>query len=463
LADLGAEVKVFYDTTTTRLHAKAWHFQRASGLSTAYIGSSNLTHSAQVAGLEWNLRVAGARNPTVLERIAAVFDTYWSGGDFVDYEPAQFRAQSAPQRSTVAVLSPFEVRPYPFQERLLEQIALARDRDRGHHRNLLVAATGTGKTVMAAVDYTRQTKVPGRHRLLFVAHRKEILQQSLSTFRHVMRDASFGELWVAGHRPEQFESVFASIQSVRAAGVDNIPPDHFDVVIVDEFHHAAASSDTALLERVQPRELLGLTATPERGDGQSVLDWFDGRIAAELRVWDAIDQQRLSPFSYYGISDDLDLGQIPWKRGSGYDVQGLSNLVTGNEVWASKVIRALEDHVADVGNIRRLGFCVSLDHAAFMAGVFQTAGIPAVAVSGKTPDAERNQVLGDLTAGRVNVVFSVDLFNEGVDVPRVDTLLLLPPNGQRYPISSATRTRPSAPRGQGQLPRARLRGPAPRA
>src|SRR5690606_19560469 len=160
------------------------------------------------------------------------------------------------------VLSPTELRPEPFQERLLEQIALAREQ--GHHRNLLVAATGTGKTVMAAIDYARLRERLPRARLLFVAHRKEILERSLRTFRQALRSHSFGELWVDGARPSMYEHVFAAIQSLNATGVEHIDPAHFDVVIVDEFHHAAAGSYQALLARVQPVELLGLTATPER-------------------------------------------------------------------------------------------------------------------------------------------------------------------------------------------------------
>lgn len=425
LQDLGADVRVSYDTSSTRLHAKAWHFHRNTGFSTAYIGSSNLTHSAQVDGLEWNVRVSGARNPTVLEKIDAVFETYWHGGDFVPYDPKEFAERTRVSPGPSLVLSPVEVRPFPFQERLLEELALAREQ--GHHRNLLVAATGTGKTVMAAVDYRRLRHTLPRARLLFVAHREEILQQSLATFRHALRDGEFGELWVGGKRPQDFEHVFASIQSLSAQGYESLDPAHFDVVIVDEFHHAAAHSYTRLLEHVNPRELLGLTATPERADGLDILQWFDGRIAAELRLWDAIDQQRLSPFIYYGVHDELDLTEIPWKRGRGYDVDALTNLLTANDLWAGKVIQALEERVANVNEIRTLGFCVSVQHAQFMARVFNQAGIRSTAVWGNTPNDERKAALAKLASGETKVVFSVDLFNEGIDVPRVDTLLLLRP------------------------------------
>lgn len=280
---------------------------------------------------------------------------------------------------------------------------------------------------MAAVDYARLRKRLPRARLLFVAHRAEILEQSRATFAHALRDGNFGEYWVRGRRPEEFEHVFASIQSLNAAGLESLAPDHFDVVIVDEFHHAAAASYERLLNHVQPAELLGLTATPERSDGQPILQWFDGRIAAELRLWDAIDQHRLSPFAYFGIADALDLRDIPWKRGTGYDVDGLTNLITGTDVWARGVLKQFGEHVGRVSEARTLGFCVSVDHARYMARVFSAHGVPSVAVSADTPEDQRRAALEDLRARRTNVVFAVDLFNEGVDVPEVDTLLMLRP------------------------------------
>lgn len=425
LQQLGADVRVSYDTTGTRLHAKSWLFHRESGFSTAYIGSSNLTHSAQVTGLEWNVRVSGARNPDVVSKVAAVFESYWNSGDFVPFNSDVFAEQTAADRGSAFALSPIELRPEPFQERLLEQVALSRQQ--GHHRNLLVSATGTGKTVMAAVDYARLRERLPRARLLFVAHRKEILEQSLRTFRHALRSHSFGELWVDGRRPSLYEHVFASIQSLNVTSLSAIDPAHFDIVIIDEFHHAAAQSYQALLAWITPVELLGLTATPERSDGLPILDLFDGRIAAELRLWDAIDQQRLSPFSYFGIHDGLDLRQVPWRRGRGYDPEALTNLLTGNDAAARLVAKELERRVDGLSRMRALGFCVSIDHARFMARVFNEVGINSTAVWGDTPAQERQQALDDLSEKRINVLFSVDLFNEGVDLPLVDTLCLLRP------------------------------------
>ena len=427
LVDLGAQVRVSYDLSTTRLHAKAWLFNRPSGFSTAYIGSSNLTHSAQVAGLEWNVRISGARNPDVIEKVRAVFDSYWESSDFVPFDAEEFSNHMAKEQTSgpLVFLSPVAVTPLPFQSRLLEQLELARTR--GHHRNLLVSATGTGKTVMAALDYARLRQHLPSGRLLFVAHRQEILDQSQATFRHVLREPNFGEQWIGGKRPQKFDHVFASVQSLHRADLDFLEQQHFDMVIVDEFHHAAAKSYGRLLDHVQPVELLGLTATPERSDGLPVLGWFDDRIAAELRLWDAIDQQYLTPFVYYGIHDGTDLRNVAWRRGSGYEVEALTNVYTASDAWAQQVIKEFAEHIDDLSTVRALGFCVSVYHAQFMARLFNQAGIAAAAVWGETPENERREALAALADGRLRVLFSVDLFNEGVDLPSVDALLMLRP------------------------------------
>ena len=426
LQDLGAEVRVSYDTSGTRLHAKAWLFHRESGFSTAYVGSSNLTHSAQVSGLEWNVRVSEARNRAVIEKLAAVFESYWQQADFELYDPERFAGAVGRERPSLSLhLPPTEIRLEPFQERLLEQIALAREE--GRHRNLLVSATGTGKTVMAAVDFARLRTRYSRARLLFIAHRDEILTQAQGTFAHALRDPSFGERWVGGERPTRWDHVFASIQSLNANSLDQLDPAYFDVVIIDEFHHAAASSYERVLGRLKPRELLGLTATPERSDGLPILQWFGDRISAELRLWDAIDQHKLVPFSYFGVSDSLDLSEIPWTRGRGYDTTALTSVITSTDVWARQVLKQCAEYLGPLNRVRALGFCVSVEHAHYMARIFAEYGVAARAVDGSTPAAEREDALRALAAGSVNVVFSVDLFNEGVDVPAVDTLLMLRP------------------------------------
>jgi superfamily II DNA or RNA helicase/HKD family nuclease len=430
LASIGAEIKVSYDTKTTRLHAKAWLFERLSGFSTAFVGSSNLTHSAMLDGVEWNVRFAQASTPDLIDKFKAAFESYWASPDYEPYDPDRDadRFDRAVRCTVITEASPifhFDLQPWPFQREMLQHLEAERDR---HHRyrNLVVAATGTGKTLVAAFDYRRIRERLQNPSLLFVAHRREILLQSLSAYRAVLRDGAFGELFVDGHRPAEGRHVFASIQSLAQVSLDDIAPDAFDVVVVDEFHHAAASTYERLLTHLRPRILLGLTATPERTDGQSVLKWFDGRIAVELRLWDALERGLLCPFQYFGLHDDTDLSRVQWSR-RGYDVAALQNVYTGNQGRVSLVIKAIWDKITNPRAMRALGFCVSVVHARFMASEFSRHGLPSKAVSAETSSDQREGALRDLKDGKINVLFCVDLFNEGVDVPEVDTVLFLRP------------------------------------
>ncbi|MBO0731597.1 MAG: DEAD/DEAH box helicase family protein, partial [Acidimicrobiaceae bacterium] len=426
LAAMGADVKVSYEVGATRLHAKAWLFERNSGFSTAYVGSSNLSHTALHEGIEWNVRLTQHSSPRLLDRFRATFETYWADERFDAYEREKFiQAIGAIRRDNVLPMAMLEVRPLDFQARMLERLEVERERfDR--HRNLIVAATGTGKTVLAALDYDRLAREWNGARLLFVAHRQEILTQSLATFRAVVRDGNFGELMVGGNRPVIGDHVFASIQSLAQVDLDQLPADHYDVVIIDEFHHAAAPTYRRLLDHVRPRELVGLTATPERTDLQDITDWFDHHISAELRLWEAIDYGYLSPFQYFGISDGSNLETVAFKRGR-YDLDELDRVYTGNDARVRIIVDAIGRLIEDPPSMRAFGYCVSVDHARFMARRFTELGIPSVAVTGSTPDHERHQALEDLRWRRVNCVFSVEVFNEGVDVPTIDTVLFLRP------------------------------------
>lgn len=434
--DFGAEVRVQYDSQRTRLHAKAWLFERQTGFDTAYVGSSNLSRAALLDGVEWNVRLSRVATPALLDKFQATFETYWNDRTYELYDPDRDRdrlddalaeASGRKQHSGVTLtLSGLQVRPFAYQLEMLEALEAERTlHDR--HANLVVAATGTGKTVVAALDYQRlaQDQVP-RPSLLFVAHRREILHQSLRTYREVLADGDFGELYVGGARPERWRHVFASVQSLTSFGVENIPPDAFDIVVVDEFHHAQAATYRRLIEHLEPRELLGLTATPERTDGLDVREFFGGRTAVELRLWDALGADLLCPFHYFAVADNTDLRSISWRRGR-YDEQELQNVYTGNDARVSIVLSQLRDKVLGPGRMRALGFCVGVDHARFMASAFTRAGIPARAVSGDTPPMEREQALRDLKDRKVNVLFAADLFNEGLDLPDVDTVLFLRP------------------------------------
>ena len=425
LKNIGAQVKISYDTSSTRLHAKAWLFYRESGFSTVYIGSSNLTHTAQATGLEWNVRASQRLNPELIDAFERTFSTYWEDPHFEDFDAERFSQATALARRDDRILTPFTIEPYSFQRQMLDRLEV--ERNRGHRNNLIVAATGTGKTVVAALDYRRLRSTEKRARLLFVAHRNEILQQSRTVFRHVLQNGAFGEQWVHGQRPTRWEYVFASIQSLSAADVSNLDPERFDIVIVDEFHHAAAATYEALLSHLRPKYLLGLTATPERADGLNILRWFDGRTAVELRLWDALEQSLLSPFHYFGIHDWQNLSGITWRRGTGYDTNELTQLYTGSQSWIAQVIGAVQEKVSDPTRMRALGFCVSIRHAEFMAQQFQKAGIAAYAVTSETSYQERDEKLAELTRGEAQILFTVDLFNEGVDVPAIDVVLMLRP------------------------------------
>ena len=431
LASIGAEVKVSYDTRTTRLHAKAWLFERLSGYSTAYIGSSNLTHSAMLDGVEWNVRLAQASTPDLIEKFKAAFDELLG------------RSQLRTVRSRSGCRPVRPGRSRDICDRCRPRFSIStcspgRSSARCSSASTLSASdiTDTGTSswqppAQAKRWWPRSTTASSGTRLqnpslLFVAHRREILSQSLAAYRAVLRDGSFGELLVDGHRPQQGRHVFASIQSLSQVDLDDIQPDAFDVVVVDEFHHAAAPTYGRLLEHLRPKILLGLTATPERTDGQSVLEWFDGRIAVELRLWDALERGLLCPFQYFGLHDGTDLSRVQWSR-RGYDVLALENLYTGDQARVSLIVQAIQDTVADPLAMRALGFCVSVAHAQFMAHEFSRRGLRAVAVSADTPAEDREAALRDLRDGTVNVVFCVDLFNEGVDVPEIDTVLFLRP------------------------------------
>lgn len=459
--EFGAAVRIHYDEAMTRLHAKAWLFRRHTGYDTAYVGSSNLSRSALLDGVEWNVRLSKVGTPALLEKFGATFETYWNDPSFEPYDPDDVdhrdRLDDALARASGRTgsrdegwsISGLEVRPYPYQQHILDAVQAERElHDR--HRNLVVAATGTGKTVIAALDYKRLS-APATHQypsLLFVAHRKEILEQSRRTYCEVLADPNFGELYVDGARPERWKHVFASVQSLNSYGVKSLPADAFDIVVVDEFHHAAAATYRGLLEHIQPKELLALTATPERTDGFDVRAYFGGRTAAELRLWEALQAGILSPFHYFMVSDGTDLSSVAWTRGR-YDEAALEQVYTGDDARSRVILKELGHKVADVQAMKALGFCAGVAHAEYMARIFNEAGIAAQAVSGSTHRDERQAALAALRAGTVKILFAADLFNEGVDIPDVDTLLFLRPTESAtvflQQLGRGLRSRPDKP------------------
>lgn len=432
------QIKVSYNTKTTRLHAKAYIFYRNTGFTTAYVGSSNMSNAALTSGLEWNTKVTKRDLPETIAKIAATFEYYWNDREFEYYAEDQkerlaraLKAEKYLDTNNTEVYT-MDITPYSYQQEILDKLDAER-KVRGYTRNLVVAATGTGKTVISAFDYKRFCKQnPDKPcRLLFVAHREEILKQSLYTFRAVLKDANFGEMLVGNYKPDSIENLFISIQTFNSQDFTaKTSPEFYDYIIVDEFHHAAAPTYQKLLAYYQPHILMGLTATPERMDGKSVLPYFNNRIATEIRLPEAIDRKLLCPFQYFGVTDTVDLDALKWSAG-GYQKSELEHVYTFSGAMANRradhVVSSLLKYVTDIDDVKGLGFCVTVDHAEFMCRYFNEHNIPSMFLTGNSPDEERKTAKQRLVAGEVRFIFVVDIYNEGVDIPEVNTVLFLRP------------------------------------
>lgn len=431
------EVRVSYDTERTRLHAKAYHFKRNSGFSTAYIGSANMSHAAITSGLEWNLKVTAQDMGHILEKFTVEFETYWNSREFVFFDPANpslFRTaidRARNPRSTGPAVF-FDLQPHPFQERILEAL----ERERKTHdrwRNLVIAATGTGKTVVAAFDFERFFRQKQRQaRLLFVAHRLEILQQARATFSNVLRDQNFGELLVGQFQANRMEHLFCSVGMLTSRRLwEQVGRDFYDYIVVDEAHHGTAASYRPIFDNFDPKILLGLTATPERMDGDNVAADFGNRFAAEIRLPEALEEKLLCPFHYFGVADPISLdGDQFWRNGK-YDAAALEKVYVLDHARAKQridaILAALTRYEPNLSAIKSLGFCVSIQHAIFMAEQFTQRGIPSGAFVSGVEDERCQELLNNLKVGRLTFLFTVDKLSEGVDVPEVNTVLFLRP------------------------------------
>jgi len=442
----GAEVRVSLDGRRSRLHAKAWIFHRDSGFGCAYAGSANLSGAALLGGLEWTVKFTQRAHEELFNRAEAHFETLWEDTEFQRYDPANTVDREALRQAlrrerfgnngdanegddTVEV-GFFSLSPKTYQAEMLDALEL--ERERGRCRNLLVAATGTGKTMVAAFDYQRICQKEGGYpRLLFVAHRKEILVQAQRTFREVLRDHSFGEILAEGRAPDRYEHLFATIQSINSKKLlKSRGCDYWHTVIIDECHRLAAPTFDRFVQDISPKFLLGLTATPERSDGKSIANYFnsrpDGSPSVELRLWTALDLQLLAPFEYFGCDDETDFSEVPWDHGAA-EVAVLDKLLTGNHARAKLII---DEWIRLTGNPRQskaLAFCVNIAHAEFMTERFKAAGLPALCVVGSTDPITRRGAPAALAKGEYCVLVTCDLYNEGIDIPSVDTILLLRP------------------------------------
>jgi superfamily II DNA or RNA helicase len=425
------EIKVSYNSDHERLHAKAYLFLRNTGFTTGYIGSSNISRSALTNGLEWNLKVTSKEINHIIDKFKKTFETYWVDKDFEHYEfgkdKQKLSAALKQQKSfdKHSITSFFDLKPFPYQEEILEKLQSERV-VHNRFKNLVVAATGTGKTVISSFDYRDFKNNNPRARLLFVAHRKEILEQAQQTFQHVLKNANFGELWVDGLEPDNYEFVFASVQTlVNQISKLSLSADFYDYIIIDEVHHIAASSYRPILAQFNPRVLLGLTATPERSDGEDILKDFCGVIAAEIRLPEALNRKLLSPFQYFDLSDNVDLSKLSWKNGR-YEINELTKLYTEDDRRLSDILNNCDKYLTDLHDVRALGFCVSMDHARYMAEKFTLAGLKADYLTSEN-SSNRAEIRERFRNKEINYLFVRDIFNEGVDIPEIDTVLFLRP------------------------------------
>lgn len=424
LRERGAEVRVFTTGDTGSFHLKAYIFARVDGdqvhSGTAFIGSSNISRQALRDGLEWNYRVVYPSDPGFLEARQR-FDELFGHENSLVLSDAWIDAYERRREQPVRPIAPGSAEveapptPHPIQEEALD--ALMATRKAGYRRGLVVLATGLGKTWLAAFDALQM----GARRVLFVAHREEILAQAAATFLRTRPQARVG-FYMGQSRDAEVDVLCASVQTLaRAQHLERFSPQHFDYVIVDEFHHAAAGTYRRLLRHFAPSFLLGLTATPERTDQSDILSLCDDNLVFTTDLFDGIRAGLLAPFHYYGIWDEsVDYREIPWRNGR-FDPEQLSTKLA----TLARARHALKQW-QDRAQARTLAFCVSTRHADFMAAQFNRAGVTAAAVYAGS-DLGRAEALEALKVGRLKVVFSVDLFNEGVDLPAIDTVMMLRP------------------------------------
>jgi len=411
-------------------HPKAYLLRRRAGFGVAFVGSSNLSQSALTSAVEWNYRVLSSVDVEGWAAVETAFEELWNHPsvrpltrDWVEAYRARRSALTAlkvaatevgPEPLTLVV-------PHSVQEEALA--ALEGPRRSGYSAGLVVLATGLGKTWLSAFDSAR----PEYRRVLFVAHREEILGQALNTFRRIRPSASLG-LCTGDEKNVEADVVFASIQTLgRNHHLQRFAPNAFDYIVVDEFHHAAAQTYRRLIEHFEPRFLLGLTATPERTDGGDLLALCQENLVYRCDVAEGIKRGLLSPFRYVGVPDGVDYTNIPW-RSTRFDEEALTQAVATQE----RALNALEQWRKHAGpGTRTLAFCVSQRHADFMARFFTEQGVRAVAVHAGPTSAPRALSLERLAALELDVVCAVDMFNEGVDLPALDAVLMLRPTESR--------------------------------
>jgi superfamily II DNA or RNA helicase/diadenosine tetraphosphate (Ap4A) HIT family hydrolase len=412
-----------FEADTTSFHPKSWIFHYSGNGGIAVVGSSNLSETALKSGIEWNYRVYDQSMKEGWQDVVDGFDRLLTRPElrtltheWIDeYEKRRVEIDR-PRRVFAEVeaeppLPP--VIPHAIQLRALT--ALKETRAVGFTAGLVVLATGLGKTWLSAFDSE------GFQRILFVAHREEILNQAMATFRRIRPAGRFGR-YTGEEKDLKADVLFASIQTLgRVRHLRNFPSDSFDYIIVDEFHHAAARTYRTLIEHFTPKFLLGLTATPERTDGGDLFGLCQENLVFRCDLFEGIKEQLLSPFHYFGVPDDVDYAQIPW-RSTAFDETALTEALA-TQKRAQNAFEQFQKH----GGSKAIGFCCSILHADFMMAFFKDKGLRAAAIHSGATSAPRVTALEQLQSGGLDIVFAVDILNEGVDLPDIDTILMLRP------------------------------------
>ncbi|MCA9793908.1 MAG: DEAD/DEAH box helicase family protein, partial [Candidatus Eremiobacteraeota bacterium] len=427
LLDLEGDVHLrVFETAQTGVsfHPKSYLFHDRDGRATAYVGSSNLSRSALTEGVEWNYRVLdepeGLRQAQqAFERLFAHPATVPLTQDWLHHYRGRFTYAARPLAEVGMVReAPQPVpQPHAIQQEALD--ALEATRAANHTSGLVVLATGLGKTWLAAFDSGNFRRV------LFVAHREEILNQARATFRRIRPRARLG-LFTGREKAPEADILFASIQTLGKASHQQLfEPTAFDYIVVDEFHHASARTYRSLLDYFEPRFLLGLTATPERSDGGDLLALCGQNLVYRCDLHRGIHDGQLSPLAYFGVPDEVDYANIPW-RNARFDAEALTSALATR----ARAENALTHYRSHAGQ-RTIAFCCSQLHSDFMADFFARAGLRAVSVHSGPTTAPRSDSLERLNRGELDILCCVDMFNEGVDLPRVDTVMMLRPTESR--------------------------------
>ncbi len=411
-----------FRTNRIPFHPKAWMFDFGDGSGALIVGSSNLSRQALTRGVEWNLRHFGQRGAAPLRAARDAFEALLGRPEVTDLDEDWIDAYEARRATprpamTGAPDEPAAKAPAPHRVQIEALDALEGTRAEGYRAGLVVLATGLGKTYLAAFDSLSAEA----ERVLFVAHREEILTQATAAFRSVRPRARIGRFG-GGQKDFGADILFASVQTLsRASNLGQFASDAFDYIVVDEFHHAAAATYRRVIDHFTPGFLLGLTATPDRRDHGDILGLCEENLVYECGLWSGIDRELLSPFRYFGVPDPVEYSSIPWRAGR-FDEEELTKAVA-TRVRAENALEQLDKH----GGSRTLGFCVSRRHADFMAEFAREKGLRAAAVHSGEGSQPRSSSLNALEDGHLDIIFAVDMFNEGVDLPSVDTVLMLRP------------------------------------